>query len=666
MLAIALIVPPIFERLRLPGLVGLLVAGVLLGPSVANILNPEEQMMKLFTDAGKIYLMFVAGLEIDLAEFRKTKERSLGFGIATFMLPLIGGAIVGQLFGFSLNSSILIGSLLASHTLLSFPIVIKLGVARNQAVTVTVGATIFTDIAALLVLAICVSIHQGEFSAASLAIQLGALALYSAAVLFGLDWAGREFFRRTGDEETNQFLFVMLAVFLAAVGAQLINVDKIVGAFLAGLAVNDVVGRGPVEEKVEFVGSTLFIPFFFVGMGLLIDIPAFINSLTEGLPLTLAIVGALFLGKILAALLAKLLFRYSWNESLTMWSLSLPQVAATLAAALAAFEVELISKSVFNAVIVLMLVTSVLGPMLTSTFASKLPQPKMERESAAGASDGEDAGSDRPFKVVVPVYNPSTVRYLIEMASLLARHESGIIVPLAIAKSRARLEDPQVAQAMKVSRRLIDRAVEVSNEFEVEARPTIRIDDEVSDGISRTAREEDASSIVMGWSDIGGLRARLFGSVINKVFWSCHCPVAVVRLLDEPRNLRSLLVPLKHITRATAREVELALMIAKINNGEVRLLHVCDRRTSRQQVKDFESELQEIVSNSGFEVQTSIKTIRDDNVARAIVRESASVDLVILRSIRRRTAGGLAVSNVTMDAVQDLNCSLLLFGLPHS
>ncbi|MDY6804455.1 MAG: cation:proton antiporter [Cyanobacteriota bacterium] len=668
LLAIALIVPPIFERLRLPGLVGLLVAGVLLGPSGANILDPEEQMMKLFTDAGKIYLMFVAGLEIDLAEFRKTKERSLGFGVATFMLPLIGGAIVGQVFGFSLNSSILIGSLLASHTLLSFPIVINLGVARNQAVTVTVGATIFTDIAALLVLAICVSIHQGEFSAASLAIQLGTLALYSAAVLFGLDWAGREFFRRTGDEETNQFLFVMLAVFLAAVGAQLINVDKIVGAFLAGLAVNDVVGRGPVEEKVEFVGSTLFIPFFFVGMGLLIDIPAFIKSLTEDLPLTLAIVGVLFVGKMLAALLAKLLFRYSWNESLTMWSLSLPQVAATLAAALAAFEIDLISQSVFNAVIVLMLVTSVLGPVLTSTFASNLPRPKMEmeRESAAGTPDGEGARSDRPFKVVVPVYNPSTVRYLIQMGALLARHESGIIVPLAIAKARARLEDPQVGQALKVSRRLIDRAVEVSKEFEVEARPKIRIDDEVSDGISRTAREEDASSIVMGWSDIGGLRARLFGSAINKVFWSCHCPVVVVRLLDEPTNLRSLLVPLKHITRATAREVELALMFAKINNGEVRLLHVCGRRTPRQQVNDFESQLQEIISNSGFEVQTSIKTIRDDNVARAIVRESASADLVILRSIRRRTAGGLAVSNVTMDAVQDLNCSLLLFGLPHS
>lgn len=285
LLAVILTVPPIFERLRLPGLVGLLVAGVILGPSGVNLLSAEDPIMMLFTEIGKIYLMFVAGLEIDLAEFRKTKERSLGFGLATFALPLIGGIVVGKLFGFGWNSSVLIGSLLASHTLLGFPIVNRLGVVTNEAVTVTIGATIFTDIAALLVLAICVSIHAGDFSVASLTVQLVPLALYSATVLFGLDWAGKEYFRRTGDEESNQFLFVLFAVFLASVGAQAIDVDKIVGAFLAGLAVNDVVGRGPVKEKIEFVGSTLFIPFFFVGMGLLLNLPAFVESITTNLAL---------------------------------------------------------------------------------------------------------------------------------------------------------------------------------------------------------------------------------------------------------------------------------------------------------------------------------------------------------------------------------------------
>ncbi|MEO1341966.1 MAG: cation:proton antiporter, partial [Cyanobacteria bacterium J06635_13] len=225
---------------------------------------------------------------------------------------------------------------------------------------------IFTDIAALLVLAVCISIHGGEFSATGLLIQLVTLGVYSAVVLVGFDKAGKEYFRRTGDEESNQFLFILLAVFLASVGAQVINVDKIVGAFLAGLAVNDVVGRSPVEEKIEFVGSTLFIPFFFVGMGLLLDIPGFIETLTNQLPLTLSIVGGLFLGKFLAVLAAKLLYGYSWNQAITMWSLSLPQVAATLAAALAGVNAGLLSDSIFNVVIVLMLVTAIAGPILTT------------------------------------------------------------------------------------------------------------------------------------------------------------------------------------------------------------------------------------------------------------------------------------------------------------
>ena len=671
-LAVILTVPPIFERLRLPGLVGLLVAGVILGPSGIKLLTADDRMMSLFTEIGKIYLMFVAGLEIDLAEFRKTKERSLGFGITTFLLPLIMGTIVGRLFGFGWNASILIGSLFASHTLLGFPIVSRLGVVSNEAVTVTVGATIFTDIAALLVLAICVSIHAGEFSIASLVFQLIALALYSAAVLFGLDWAGKEYFRRTGDEESNQFLFVLLAVFLVSVGAQIINVDKIVGAFLAGLAINDVVGGGPVKEKVEFVGSTLFIPFFFVGMGLLLNIQTFMESFTSNLALTVALSIGLIVSKFLAAFLVKLLYQYSWDQTLTMWSLSIPQVAATLAAALAALNVGLISESVFNGVIVLMVVTSVLGPLITAKFASKLPLVKatLETDKTLTKLDSQqkyaEDGLPHPFIVLVPLYNPLTVRYLVEMAALLARHESGFIVPLSIAQAHVHMDEPQIDSALRMSQRLVHRALDISKEFKVEAKPKIRIDDDIAEGISRSAREQNANLIVMGWSEIGGLRARLFGNVINNVFWSSHCPVAVMRLLDEPINIHRILVPVKHLTSQSTRTILFALMFADTNQGEVRLLHVCDPRTPSQQISDFELELSNVISRSGFDVKTSIETIQQDDISKVIIQQSKYVDLVILRSIRRRTAGGLFVSNVTMEVIQDLTCSMLLFGEPHS
>ncbi|MGB5971363.1 MAG: cation:proton antiporter, partial [Spirulinaceae cyanobacterium] len=671
LLLVILTVPPVFEKLRLPGLVGLLVAGVCLGPSGLGLLNAESETMKLLSDIGKIYLMFVAGLEIDLEDFRKTKNRSLCFGIATFLIPLIFGTFVGQLFGLSFNASILVGSLLASHTLLGYPIVNRLGVANNEAVTVTIGATIFTDIAALLVLAICISIHGGDFSTTSLVMQLGALAIYSVIVLFGFDWAGKEYFRRTGEDESNQFLFVLLAVFLAAVGAQLIQVDKIVGAFLAGLAVNDVVGRSPVEEKVEFVGSTLFIPFFFVGMGLLLDVAGLVDSLTSNLVMTLAIVGALISSKFLAALVTKVLYHYSWDETLTMWSLSLPQVAATLAAALAAKEAGLIEDSVFNIVIVLMLVTSILGPVITAKYARKISPPKAplqtEYESwgTTKTSLSVQLEEDSLFTVLVPVYNPHTERNLIEMGALLARRESGIIVPLSVAKARVTMDEPELNAILKQSKKLLQRSLEVSKEFGVEAKPAIRIDEDTAQGISRAAREQDADIIIMGWSPTRSLQARLFGNLIDNVFWAAHCPVAVMHLLEEPIDIHSVLVPIKNLTPQALHIVKFAQLFADTNQAKITLLHICDRKTPQQQVDEFESELSKILTSNQFEVDLVIETLRRDDVAKAIIKATHSYDLVILRSIRRRTAGGLAVSDITTKIIPKLTCSMILFGEPH-
>ncbi|MGK7957172.1 MAG: cation:proton antiporter [Crocosphaera sp.] len=681
LLLVILTLPPIFERLRLPGLVGLLFAGVILGQDGLYLLDADSESIKLFADIGKIYLMFVAGLEIDLAEFRKTKERSLVFGSLTFFLPLLMGTFVGHNFGFGWNSSILLGSLLASHTLLGFPIVQRLGMVKNQAVMVTIGATIFTDIAALLVLAICVSIHSGDFSATSLIIQLVSLGFYATIILFGFNGLGKEYFRRTGDEESNQFLFVLLAVFLASIGAQLINVDKIVGAFLAGLAVNDVVGNGPVKEKVEFVGGTLFIPFFFVGMGLLLDIPAFIKTIQFQLFLVIAIVGGLIVAKFLAATVAKLIYRYTWAESFTMWSLSLPQVAATLAAALVAYQVKdsagetLINEAVFNSVIVLMLITSILGPILTAQFATKLSLPKTRNKrnnQNVGSTLEEwlpelqlEKENDR-FTVIIPIYNPRTQRDLIEMGALLAKKESGIIVPVSIATAGVHMDDPQLDGNLKQSQTILDRAIEISQAFNVSAQPIIRIDDDAAQGISRSAKEKNANLIIMGWTENTGLKARLFGTILDSVFWSSHCPVAVMRLLDNPTNLCRILLPIKNISKATLEALRFAKLLANANQGKITLLHICDRQTPSEQITEFKTTLSQIITEYELSENCKIKMIIHDDPAQVIIRASHQFDLVILRSFRRRTAGGLAVSDITTEVLKKLSCSLVLFGQPHS
>jgi Kef-type K+ transport system membrane component KefB/nucleotide-binding universal stress UspA family protein len=673
LLAAILVVPPLFERLRLPGLVGLLLAGVLLGQNGLQLLDPKSDTISLLSDIGKIYLMFVAGLEIDLGQFRKTRNRSIGFGTLTFLVPFLTGIGLGRFFHFSWNASALIGSLLASHTLLAYPIVSRLGVVTSEAVTVTIGATIFTDTGALLVLAICVGIHMGGFSAWSLVALLAGLAIYALTILVGLDWAGREFFRRSGDEEGKQFLFILLALFIASVGAQLIGVEKIVGAFLAGLAVNDVLGRSPTREKVEFVGSVLFIPCFFVDMGLIIDIPAFLKTISS-LGLTVAIVAGLIGSKFLAALLAQLLYRYSRNEMLTMWSLSLPQVAATLAATLVAYQSlnpageRLIPETVLNSVIVLMVITSICGPLLTTRFASQLPLPKPDLpvEPPSIWWEGQQCDlaerSHHPFTVVVPIYNPQTQPYLIEMAALLAHHEAGQIVPLAIAKAHIHMDAPELESSLHQSQQLLEQAIAISTELGVPVQAKIRIDDEIALGISRASREEHASLVVMGWSSTTGLRARLFGTIINSVFWSSHCPIAVTRLLISPSAVGQILVPVDGLTEQSVRIMRFAQVLATVNQAQVTLLHVFPYRSSPVTMAQFQTDLSDLIARSNLTATVAIKTATDDNIAAAIIRAAKSCDLIVLHTIRHRTSAGLEVSNVTSQVIQEVACSFVLFG----
>ncbi|MGK7909789.1 MAG: cation:proton antiporter [Synechococcus sp.] len=669
LLLVVLTLPPLFERLKLPGLVGLLLAGMALGPWGLQVLDPKGETMTLMSDIGKIYLMFVAGLEIDLEDFRRQKNQALGFGFATFIFPLVAGVWVGQAFGYGWNASILLGSLLASHTLLGYPIVRKFGVAGSSAVTATIGATIFTDIAALLVLAICISIHAGDFTASTLVLQLAALGSYAALVLFGLDWAGKKYFQQVGDEEGNQFLFVLLAVFIASAGAQAINVDKIVGAFLAGLAINDVVGHSPVEDKVVFVGSTLFIPFFFVGMGLLVDIPAFIQALGSELGLILAIVAALFGGKLLATLAARFAYGYDWNESMTMWSLSLPQVAATLAAALAGFNAGLLPQPVFSAVIVLMLVTAIVGPVLTSRFAPRI--------ALVAEGKGQDRDFDpeqdtflntrpgKPFTVVVPVANPTTERNLIELGALLVKHESGSLGALSIVKGHQRMDAPELDLGLERGRALLQQASEVGEEFGVRTRPLIRISDDIARGISRSAKEAGADLLLMGWSDNTQLMARLVGSIVDSVFWSAHCPVAVVRLLKEPVDIDRILVPVRDLSAKSRHAIKFALLFADTHNAKVTLLHVYENPTSKEVSTAFKEKLEDVARTCQLPVQTTTKIMQGTEVARTVVKEAQKHDMVMLRSVRRTTIGGLAVSDTSNKVLRKISCSFVLLGEPE-
>ena len=663
LLAVILIVPLLFEKLRLPGVLGLLAAGVALGPNSLNVLSASSPMMTLLAEVGLLYLMFVAGLEIDLEQLRQVKHRSGGFGALTFSIPLITGTVIGRLFHLDWNAAVLMGSLLASHSLMTYPILRRLGVVTNEAVTVTIGATIITDIGALIVLAICLGINEGGFSLPRLLSLLLGLSAYTLLVLWGFDRVGRSFFQRSAGDEGNQFLFLLLAVFLAALGAKLIGVEKIVGAFLSGLAVNDVVGNGPVKEKVVFVGSVLFIPIFFVNIGLLINLPAFVSSL-DAFWLAFAIVTGLISSKFLAAGLARLLFRYSTQEMLTMWSMSIPQVATTLAATLVGNRAGMLSNDVLNSVVVMMLVTATLGPLMVSRFGVGLPLPPQPTPTQPDLFQYPASPLHQPFTVLVPIYNPQTEQSLIELATLLAQQHRGRVVPLAVTLARPHMNRQQLAVAVGRSQRLLQKAEELSQQFSIPVTPLLRIDDQVPQGICRASLEQQANLILMGWSNTTGLRARLFGTIVDSVFWSAPCLVAVARILESPQGWNQILVPVENFTERTRRHITFARLLAEATQAQVTLLHFLSHSRSNASALDWaQSQLKQLIVRAGFTQPVESLVAVEDDIGRGIVQESQSFDLVLLHSQQHQTAAeGFGYSGITSHVVHQLSCSTIVLG----
>jgi Kef-type K+ transport system membrane component KefB len=385
-LIVFLIVPGLCRRVWLPAVVGLLAAGVVLGPYGLYLAPRNPAVVNFFADIGKLLLMFFAGLEIDLTQFQRVRNRALGFGAASFGIPLLMGIALGKVFGYGWLSAVLIGSVFASHTLLGYPIVQRLRIVRNEAVTVTIGATIFTDVAALLLVAVCIPIHTAGFSTSAFLVQILELAIYVVVVLIGLSQVAHYLLARLHARKDGQLLAMLLIVAIAAIGAEAIHLEGIIGAFLAGLAVNRAVEHSSAKAELEFLGNTLFIPAFFVTIGFLIDVRVFGTTIANNLALVCAIVATPIFAKWIAGVGTQKCFGYTRDEGLIMWALALPQVAATLAVALTAYQARdadgngLIDEPILNSILVLVVMTSVLGPILTEVFGKRMAA---EKEKAA-------------------------------------------------------------------------------------------------------------------------------------------------------------------------------------------------------------------------------------------------------------------------------------------
>src|SRR5690554_3027250 len=414
-LVVILVIPILSDRLRLPHLLGMILAGVVIGPYGLNLLARDSSII-LSGTAGLLYIMFLSGLEIDMNDFRKNIGKSTVLGLYGFFIPMVLGTLAGMyLLDFSPMTSVLLASMFSSHTLITYPIVSKLGITKNKAVNITVGSTLITNILALLVLAVVVGMTTGELEK-HFAIKLTiSFIVFSSIIMLLFPIIARWFLKRFNDN-VSQYIFVLVMVFMGAVLSELAGIEGIIGAFLAGLALNKLIPRtSPLMNRIDFVGNAIFIPFFLLGVGMLIDYRAFLYD-TETLivALTMSIVATV--GKYIPALIVQKSFGFSADQRRLIFGLSNAQAAATLAAVLIGYNIiigqtadgepiRLLSDSILNGTIIMILVTCTIASFETQKGAQRIVQ----NESA----DFEEKEVDPDEKLLIPVSNPETVDELI-------------------------------------------------------------------------------------------------------------------------------------------------------------------------------------------------------------------------------------------------------------
>ena len=526
-----LVAPALLQRFKLPGLVGFILAGALLGPHGINLLEKGEGM-RLMATGGLLYIMSWAGLEINLASFYRTRHRSVSFGMLTFLLPLvIGGLSSWWLLGLDPAAALLLAGMFSTHTLLSYPIVNRLRLVNNEAVTIAVGGTIITDTLALLLLTIVAAAEQGAMSFWFWLKLLIGLSLFTAFAFYLLPKISRWFFQRVESDLTYQFVFVLAVVFSCGVIAELAGLEAIIGAFVAGLVLNRLIPQSsPLMERVEFVGNAIFIPAFLFYVGMIINLNVFFKS-EKTILIALVLTSIALLTKWLAALATQRLFGYTTRQRNLIFGLSSSHAAATIAIILIGFEIKLFNEEILNATIFLILVTC-----LVSTYVTDRTARKMVAEKAVHPPAAPENG--KVNKILVPFSNPDTVTRLVDFSILLkSPEEKEPVFPLSII-----LDEKNARQKIRESRQLMEPLLKHAQEQHLTLSPIQRVDVSAVSGISRAAKEILATDIVIGWRPRLSATEKFFGTTYDNLLEETTEMLFVAHFTRLPSSFNRIIV----------------------------------------------------------------------------------------------------------------------------
>ncbi|MEI6691145.1 MAG: cation:proton antiporter [Chlorobium sp.] len=562
-LFIILFAPALLNRLKIPTLISFIIAGAVIGPHGFNLMLRDSSII-LFGTVGVLYIMFLAGLEIDVEDFRKNSRNSILFGLYTFLISIVLGILVGKfILVFSWPSSILIGSIFASHTLIVYPIVSKLGISKNKAVNIAIGGTIITDILALLVLAVVVGMTSGELMTGFwIRIVIG-VTIFSLVVLLLFPMIARWFFKRF-DDSVQQYLFVLALVFLGGFLAEAAGVEAIIGAFLSGLALNRLIPRtSPLMNRVKFVGNALFIPFFLIGVGMLIDIRAFFKDY-ETIKVAAVITIAATAAKYLSAWITQKLFGFSLDQRRLIFGLISAHAALALATVLIGFNiitgytlkgdpVRLLDESVLNGTILFILITCTLATVVGQKGAQNIAlADTIEEVAESGTQVTEE-------RILIPMKNISTVDELVDLSVTVKSHKAlNGIYALHVA-------DNTMADdvAEKYAGKLLEKAAVAASSTDCELNPLIRYDSDVVNGIACVIREQKITDLILGLHHKSSLKDGLLGSSLGNILGRCNITTFIYKPVQPLATIRRTILV---IPSCAENEIGFVLWMQKLTN----------------------------------------------------------------------------------------------------
>jgi len=518
---IILVAPIIFRKIKIPGLVGIILSGMVIGPSVLNLLE-RDSTIELLGTVGLLYLMFMAGLSIDLNRFEKLRNQSIGFGILSYTFPAIGAYFLGvYLLNYSLETSLLLGAIVGSHTLLAYPIVERLGITKNTAVTMSMGGTLVTDTLSLGILAVIAGTVGDNQGAGYWTAFATSIAVFLAAAVLILPRLGRWFFRNMKHDTDVDFVFMMAVLFATAFLAELAGLASIIGAFIAGLLLNRLVpGNGTLMSRIQFVGNALFIPFFLISVGMLVDVKvlASLDVWVYAIAFTLLV----FAGKAIASLIIRLAKGFSNAEGLVIFGLTTPQSAATLAVTLLGYDLGFFDQTAVNAVVIMILFTCLLGPWMVEKYGRKVAIMEDQKPFEP---------SEIPQRIIVPLANPETSDALMDIAFMIRDEKSEQpVFPLTVARDGKDV-DAQVARGEK----MLTHAVVHAASAEVPVNPVTAIDFNIAKGIARAVNEKLGSVVVIGWNGAVSTKQRIFGSILDQLLQEID-EMVLVSKIHKPIN----------------------------------------------------------------------------------------------------------------------------------